>query len=75
MARITGARLSLRTTVQAVPATYRSPGARQYGTHALDRVQHKPEAYYDLIDKEATLLGATAELGAISGTGTLTPNP
>jgi len=38
-------------------------------------VQHKPEAYYDLIDKEATLLGATAELGAISGTGTLTPNP
>ena len=38
MARITGAGLSLRTTVQAVPATYLSPGARQYGTHALDRV-------------------------------------
>eukprot|EP00964_Phaeocystis_antarctica_P135755 scaffold100115_cov43-Phaeocystis_antarctica.AAC.1 len=38
---ITGAGLSLRirsATVQAVPATYRSPGARQYGTHALDRV-------------------------------------
>ena len=42
--------------------------------HAVN-VQHKPEAYYDLIDKEATLLGATSELGAISGTGTLTPNP
>lgn len=30
--------------------------------HAVN-VQHKPEAYYELIDKEAALLGATSELG------------
>lgn len=39
--------------------------------HAVN-VQHKPEAYYDLIDKEARLLGATAELGDL---GHWKPNP
>ena len=38
--------------------------------HAVN-VQHKPEAYYELIDKEAALLGATSELGAISATRSL----
>ena len=67
-----GARLDVALQQGELEAARPRCGVAVARAARMVNVQHKPEAYYDLIDKEARLLGATAELGDL---GHWKPNP